>query len=923
MSTDGADRNLLFGVLALQGDLIDSGQFAEACTAWAARKDRPLSEVLLDRGWISAEDRRLIERLLERKLRKHAGDAHRSLIAAAAGVSEVRDVVEGVRATIQDEDVRQSLADVPPATARPRTHEYLSTIDAPRENRDRYTLSTLHAQGGIGQVWLARDGSLDREVALKELRPDRAANEASRQRFLFEARITGQLDHPGVVPVYELAQGEAGGDSRRPYYTMRFIRGRTLSRAIADYHAKLAAKQARRGDLLALVQAFVAVCHTVAFAHSRGVIHPDLTGQNIDLGDFGEVILLDWGLAKLVDRPAATDGAEADFDPAATTPWVDPAAAGSDMTAAGQVLGTPVYMAPEQASGRADQVGRRTDVYGLGAILYEILAGRPPFDGDSTQEVLRKVREEAPVPPRQVCRSAPRALQAVALKAMAKAPGDRYATATDLAADVQRWLADEPVGAWREPWTFRARRWVSRNRTTVVAGVATLGVAAFALAVLLTMQARANRELGIALEKETTALGIASDESRAAEQALQAFYTGISEDVILRRPELAELRQRLLRAALSFYERRVRDLSDPWRAQERQSIAGVAAALDRIASIQAALGERDAAIQTRRRSIELLDSNTSVAPAVVINSLVNLGNLQRQAGKPEDAVRSFRDALDRLERAVPEDQQGSMQALIRADLGRLLHDTGRSDEARRMLEQAQDQQERLVRAAPSGRMSGYARGKLAATITTLGNIEEAEARWPEALGAYEKAVAIYEDLHRKLPNDTYYCVELARGLNNLGLAQATTGKMEEGLRNIERGRTLREALLADQPLNIEYRGDLARSHYHLARLEVLAGQPSEALREITKAEELYAGVPPKGPEDVYFQACMKAMRAGLTNEADREGRQRAADEAMALLKQAFAAGYWNVNRLKNDPPLAPLRDRPEFQDVLKPPTVSM
>jgi serine/threonine-protein kinase len=162
------------------------------------------------------------------------------------------------------------------------------------EARERYTLTQLHAKGGIGRVWLARDGALGRQIALKELRPDQADNQVVCSRFLYEAKITAQLEHPGIVPVYELGAGTS------PYYTMRFVRGRTLGEAIRAYHKKRAAGAADPVGLVELLTAFVGVCHAVAYAHSRGVIHRDLKGQNVVLGDYGEVIVLDWGLAKRV-----------------------------------------------------------------------------------------------------------------------------------------------------------------------------------------------------------------------------------------------------------------------------------------------------------------------------------------------------------------------------------------------------------------------------------------------------------------------------------------------------------------------------------------------------------------------------------------------------------------------------------------------
>jgi serine/threonine-protein kinase len=866
----------------------------------------------------------LIEQLLERKLKKHSGDAHKSLIAAAAAAAEVNAAVEDVREALDDGEVRRSLADL----AQPR-YQHVSTVGytpAP-EGRSRYALTRVHAKGGIGQVWLARDTDLEREVALKELRPEQASNPTALQRFLREARITGQLDHPGVVPIYEVARGGGDGDGR-PFYTMRFIRGRTLSRAVADYHQKREAGEARRVELLALIQAFVGVCQTVAYAHSKGVIHRDLKGQNILLGEFGEVILIDWGLAKLVDQPG--DG-EAYADDAATGAWpgIGSAAApgtGTDagLTVAGQAMGTPAYMAPEQAEGRVERIGRRTDVYGLGAILYEILAGRPPFDGEKTHEVLRKVVEQSADPPRRFNFNAPRALEAVCAKAMRKDPDARYDSAAELAADVQHWIADEPVSAWREPWTARARRWVSRRRTPVAAAAAALVVAVAGLSALLVTQTRANHSLRQALDRESFARDAATLQADLAREAIDSFYTGISEDVILRRPELEELRRRLLGTALSFYEKLYQSLEDPRYGPTLglSRMSNLARALERLASLQALLGNRDEAIRTRRKVVDVYDKLPGEGPGAAAGALLNLGNLQRMAGLPDDALRSLREALDRYERLNTEGTYEAKVALIRADLGRHLNDIGQSSEALRLLEQARQTQEELVRTA---RRPINFQQNLAATYVTLGNLYEGEDRLDDALRLYEKSKQIYEELAQS-PQDRWDRAELARSLNNVGLARARSGRVDQGRSDVERGLKIREELLADQPLNIECQGDLARSHYHLARVQTLAGTPAEALGSVANAEELSAGVPPKGPEDVYYRACLKAMRAGLVGggkpepdltASDRDDRRNTADEAIARLKQAVASGYRNRTRFEHDSPLDPLRARPDFQELLR------
>ena len=456
------DINLLFGVLALQAELIDTARFAEACTAWTARKDTRLADLLVERGWLTPDDRADIERLLDRKLKRHGGDVRASLDSAA------NDQARRALAALNDPDIDRSIGDRSQDDYA-LTVSLLPTASHHPETRDRYALAHIHARGGIGQVWLARDGELGRNVALKELRPERAEDPRNWARFLKEAQITGQLEHPGIVPIYELARRSK---DQQPFYTMRFVKGHTLSEAIATYHQKQAAGQAGPRDLQDLLNAFISVCNAIAYAHSRGVIHRDLKPQNVALGDFGEVMVLDWGLAKLVDVPEEDSGTslvELPKEPGETVP--------------GQVLGSPAYMAPEQAAGQVDRIERRSDVYGLGAILYELLTGRPPFSGSDSHEVIRKVQTEAPEKPRQVCRDVPPALEAVCLRALAKKPEDRYASVKELAEEVKRWLADQPVNAWPEPWPARARRWMGRHRTLLTTSVAFLITAVVSLAI--------------------------------------------------------------------------------------------------------------------------------------------------------------------------------------------------------------------------------------------------------------------------------------------------------------------------------------------------------------------------------------------------------------------------------------------------------
>jgi serine/threonine-protein kinase len=243
-----------------------------------------------------------------------------------------------------------------------------------RERRGRFVLEeeTPRGKGGMGQVWLAHDHGLGRRVALKEMRPELADQEEARRRFLLEAQVTSQLQHPGIVPVYEVLDSGQG-----PFYTMRFVEGRTLAQAVADYHRQ--PTPAALHDLLAV---FVQVCQTLAYAHSRGVVHRDLKPANVVVGSFGEVVLLDWGLALVL----ASRGGER--PEAGGAVWVD------DPVLSKAAGGTPGYMAPEQARGEIDAIDERADVFGLGAILCEILTGKPPFGGAGPAAFLQSQRAD-------------------------------------------------------------------------------------------------------------------------------------------------------------------------------------------------------------------------------------------------------------------------------------------------------------------------------------------------------------------------------------------------------------------------------------------------------------------------------------------------------------------------------------------------
>jgi serine/threonine-protein kinase len=331
----------------------------------------------------------------------------------------------------------------------------------------RFHILRSHARGGFGEVFVAYDEELHREVALKEVPRSHASYGEVRSRFLLEAEITGSLEHPGVVPVYGLGRHHDG----RPFYAMRFIKGHSLHAAIDRFHE---AESPRRDPgertlaLRKLLGRFVDVCNTIAYAHSRGVLHRDLKPANIMLGKYGETLVVDWGLAKVIGRK------EEDAAPEPSAPVI---ALHQFTTRVGTTLGTPVFMSPEQAQGLVELVGPASDIYSLGATLYMLLTGRAPFEETDARAVLEKaVRGNWP-PPRQVKKNVPPPLDAVCRKAMALRLEDRYGSALELAADVEHWLADEPVSAYREPWTARCGRWIRGHKPVVASATVAVLVA--------------------------------------------------------------------------------------------------------------------------------------------------------------------------------------------------------------------------------------------------------------------------------------------------------------------------------------------------------------------------------------------------------------------------------------------------------------
>ena len=418
---------------------------------------------------------------------------------------------------------------------------------------------------------MALDTELHREVALKQIHDHHADDPTSRHRFLVEAEITGGLEHPGIVPVYGLGTYGSG----RPFYAMRFIRGDSLKEAVDHFHADVTLRDnpgRRVLELQKLLRRFLDVCNAIQYAHSRGVLHRDIKPGNVVVGKHGETLVVDWGLAKPLGHCEPGDASD---EPT----LVPSSASGTAETLPGTAVGTPAYMSPEQAAGALDRLSVRSDVYSLGATLYYLLTGKPPFSGDDVGALLRAVQKGEFRRPRQRNATVERAIEAVCLKAMALNPDDRYATPRELADDVERWLADEPVSAWKERRPTRLARWGRRHKP-IVAGVAVLLVTALvALSIGSVLLQGRNREVEKQKNRANEQAKIARREKERAEEqtvrvlnALKAIVFNISQIDLPIGSEGHRLQREILKTTAEQLEKLVHD-SDMTKYTSRATIS--------------------------------------------------------------------------------------------------------------------------------------------------------------------------------------------------------------------------------------------------------------------------------------------------------------------------------------------------------------
>jgi serine/threonine-protein kinase len=695
-----------------------------------------------------------------------------------------------------------------------------------------------------------------------------------RRRFVREAEITARLEHPGIVPVHGLVHDAAG----QPCYAMRFIEGESLREAINRFHKTDATDAAGRSgadsgeravEFHRLLGRFIAVCETIAYAHNRGVLHRDLKPANIMLGKYGETLVVDWGLAKDMGEsaPRSPDASQTGSGGQTLQPapgqiaGFGPGPSSPSLTYPGQVGGTPQFMSPEQAAGGLDQLGPASDVYSLGATLYCLLTGQPPFPDSDLGTVFRQIQHGQFPRPRQVKPSVPPALEAICLKAMVLDPKERYASPGLLADDLEHWLAGEPVAAWPEPWTARARRRLGRHRSLVAGAAAAMLVATVALAVATVLLTAANERERGAKEQAQEQKEIAERNYQLARQAVDHYHTEVSESVLLDEPGLQPLRRRLLQDARTFYAQFVGQ-----RAGDPGARGELGKALFRLAQITGDIGLKRGAIDLHRRALEALSRAGPGYESDQAACLHHRGRLYRLTDQLDRAEASYRKALniwDDLVRAHSSDRRGSAESAGRArndksstrrespdpaaqrgdqylagrarsqvGLGNVFLLRRRLDEARVLYQQARAAQEQLAKAHPG--VTEYQRD-LAVTYSNLGMVYRTTGQARKAKKAFHEAVKIQRHLVRKYTQVSKYQDDLARSYSNLGALHDFQKRFPRAAEPYQKALAIWTLLEQKHPTVTDFQTRLADASLSLARVYATAGQTAKAVSACRQA----------------------------------------------------------------------------------------
>jgi serine/threonine-protein kinase len=736
-------------------------------------------------------------------------------------------------------------------------------------------------RGGMGVVYKARRVLLNRPCALKMILLERSHDPDAIARFLAEARTVARLRHPHIVEIYSI--GHCHG---RPYLELEIVDGGSLA-------VKLEGTPQPVGYAAELVET---LARAIEAAHRAGVIHRDLKPGNVLLTRDGTPKITDFGLAKVI-------------------------CADSEMTRTHSIMGSPCYMAPEQAGGKSRQVGPPTDVYSLGAILYELLTGRPPFKAESLEETLDLVRTADPVPPSRLRPSLPADLETICLTCLRKEPSARYASAAALAEDLERFRTGRAIRARRPGLIERGIQWLRRNPSEARLVQALAVVVVVALIGLSALWVRAERLRGLAERRRYDAERHLAEANRQrveavrnlleARAAVDEYLGRIGGSAALRSPALRPLRRELLHAAVAFHRRFLTEHGDDPNLR-----AELAAAQLRLARVNEELLDKPAAEGAYRAALAGYEELARTRPdddqlhEGIADSLFGLACCQLdrpEAKEPLARAIAIRAKLAGRRAAVSAPRlklAEAYQALAARHRG-----AGENDEALRTLLKVREIAQELVRDFPN---DPVAHGSLGTTLHELAVLHRALQRPRDALDLGQQALPHLRIAFLRTELNPWYGGQLAATCGDVGAMHLEQGQDDEALRSYQEASRVRRRVAQANPAVAAAHSDLIAAELELSRLYGKLGRADEEAAALRRAQDVVDGLPREGPGELYVIACVHALNSARAGP-DEDRRRREADAAVAALRRALAAGWRDRSQIREDPDLSGLRDREDFR----------
>jgi len=754
-----------------------------------------------------------------------------------------------------------------------------------------YELLEEIGRGGMAVVYRARQKGLARFVALKLFRADCLGRTSDLQRFRHEAEIIAHLDHPQIVPVYDV--GEDGG---RGFFTMKLMEGGGLDAHLSSFIS----------NPVAAAKLVASIARAIHHAHQRGILHRDLKPSNILLAGSSNTTLAeyvphvsDFGLAKRV-------GSEL------------------DLTRTGAVVGTPTYMAPEQAAGANHAITTATDVYGLGTVLYALLTGRPPFVAGSVLDVLYQVKEIDPDPPRRINPRVSRDLETICLKCLHKDPRRRYESASAVAEDLERWLRGEPIVARPIGRLGRLWRWSRRQPVQASLALALLLAVLTGFGLVFWQWRRAETNLATAntlrQEAETNLATMTTLRQNAetlrqeavdskneattnfhlAHQAVREITNLLEESGQLEAHGLDPLHREVLRRAQFYFERFLEH-----RSQDPKLRLDHAQAAATLADIIRQTGSPLEALKAYQRAISLAEELQKDDPDSVRVNLA-LAMLHNQNASVHDALGHRDEAIASLKRAnaimemalAKHPQDRSLQSELAStqhNLGRNYAAINRIDDALASYNESRTMFEKLHKLQPD---NVDTQRLLANTLNSIGMAQGQQGRWNEAVQTFQKAVELSDALAKRYPQKRLLQYAVAQQLSNLGDALARSGQLKKALEPLERARGISEELVRTSPAITDFHVTLGLCHAVLAQVQIKLGEPGRGCESFETARTIFRRLVKAHPQVIDYRRRLIDI---LIDLAGTRSRMHQRDQALDAYREGRDVAGWLVDNHPDEP----------------------